>query len=302
MIRKIKSFLGKLKFGLIIFVSKLNYSFIYKKNKYKILNDEDVITKIIKEGKSLSRFGDGEFKWMLGVKQLSFQENNKDMQEKLKKIIREKNSKLIIGIPRALNSLNGLNKNAKKEWKLFIFFYYKLIKKYLNEEKVYADTNITRFYIDYLDKSKCQYKIKNIKKIWENRDVVIIEGEKTKLGVGNDLFENAKSVKRIIAPSKNAYQAYDKIFNIAQKQTKDKIFLLSLGPTATILASDLSKRGYQAIDIGHVDIEYEWLLMKAKEKVPIKGKYVNEAKEKGDLSSIYIYDKYYKDSIIKIIK
>ena len=302
MIRKIKSFLGKLKFGLIIFISKLNYSFIYKKNKYKILNDEDVITKIIKEGKSLSRFGDGEFKWMLGVKQLSFQENNKDMQEKLKKIIREKNSKLIIGIPRALNSLNGLNKNAKKEWKLFIFFYYKLIKKYLNEEKVYADTNITRFYIDYLDKSKCQYKIKNIKKIWENRDVVIIEGEKTKLGVGNDLFENAKSVKRIIAPSKNAYQAYDKIFNIAQKQTKDKIFLLSLGPTATILASDLSKRGYQAIDIGHVDIEYEWLLMKAKEKVPIKGKYVNEAKEKGDLSSIYIYDKYYKDSIIKIIK
>ena len=52
---------------------------------------------------------------------------------------------------------------------------------------------------------------------------------------------------------------------------------MALGPTATVMAYDLAKLGYQAIDIGHVDIEYEWFLMKAIHKVPIQNKYVNEA-------------------------
>ena len=47
--------------------------------------------------------------------------------------------------------------------------------------------------------------------------------------------------------------------------------------TATVLATDLHNAGYQAIDVGHIDIEYEWMLRKAKKKIPIPGKYVNEA-------------------------
>ena len=41
---------------------------------------------------------------------------------------------------------------------------------------------------------------------------------------------------------------------------KKNLILISLGPTATVLAYDLSKLGYQAIDIGHTDLEYELLL------------------------------------------
>ena len=55
------------------------------------------------------------------------------------------------------------------------------------------------------------------------------------------------------------------------------MILIALGPTATVLAYDLCKEGYQAIDIGHIDIEYEWLLRKATSKIKIKNKYVNEA-------------------------
>ena len=114
-------------------------------------------------------------------------------------------------------------------------------------------------------------------------------------------MKNAKSIKRILAPSKNAYSKYNEILNEAIKQDKNSIFLISLGPTATILASDLSKKGFQAIDIGHVDIEYEWFKINATEKVPIKGKHVNEAQNKGDLSSEDIEDEEYKKSIIKVI-
>lgn len=302
MLKKIRKFLGKCKYQIIIFMSKINFTLFYKKNKYKILSDEEIINKIIDEKKSLSRFGDGEFKWMLGKKQVSFQENNAKMMYKLKEVFEEKNEDLIIGIPKALNSLENLNKYAKKEWKLFILFFYNSIKKYIKVDKEYADTNITRFYMDYVDKSNCKNKIENIKRIWEKRDILIVEGEKTKLGVGNDLFQNAKTINRIIAPSKNAFDVYERILEEAYSNGKDKLILISLGPTATILASDLSKKGYQGIDIGHIDIEYEWFLSNANDKVPVKGKYVNEAKSKGDLSDEDIEDEEYKKSIINIIK
>ena len=53
---------------------------------------------------------------------------------------------------------------------------------------------------------------------------------------------------------------------------------MALGPTATVLAAELSQLDMQALDIGNIDIEYEWYLRGAKERIPIPGKYTNEAK------------------------
>ena len=69
---------------------------------------------------------------------------------------------------------------------------------------------------------------------------------------------------------------YEEIFKEITKQDKSKLILIALGPTATVLAYDLSKAGYQAIDIGHIDIEYEWFLQGAKNKCPVKYKYIGE--------------------------
>ena len=44
------------------------------------------------------------------------------------------------------------------------------------------------------------------------------------------------------------------------KESPDKLFLLSAGPTATILAYDLAQRGYQALDIGHLPNCYDQYL------------------------------------------
>ena len=84
------------------------------------------------------------------------------------------------------------------------------------------------------------------------------------------------------------------------KVNKNRLILIALGPTATILAYDLYKLGYQAIDIGHADIEYEWYLRKAKNRIKIKNKYVNEAKG-GRKNITKIKDKNYYKQIISII-
>jgi len=47
----------------------------------------------------------------------------------------------------------------------------------LSKEKTYGNAFISRFYLDYENKSQVEKTIKNLKKIWQNRDVLIIEGE-----------------------------------------------------------------------------------------------------------------------------
>jgi len=105
---------------------------------------------------------------------------------------------------------------------------------------------------------------------------LIIEGSGTRIGVGNNLLSNSLSIKRIICPSINAFDKYNQILKTAAK-IKCDLILIALGPTAKALAYDFSKLNKQTIDIGHLDIEYEWFIRKTKKRIPIKNKNVLEA-------------------------
>jgi glycosyltransferase, family 8 len=149
----------------------------------------------------------------------------------------------------------------------------------------------------FADKTQCAFYFKLIQQIWADKDILLIEGEKSRLGVGNDLFDNVKSIRRILAPNTNAFDHYDAIMKIVQKYSPNEyLILLALGPTATVMAYNLAQKGYQAIDIGHIDIEYEWYRMGASHKVPIPSKYVNEADAGVGVGDIH--DEKYKKEII----
>ena len=130
---------------------------------------------------------------------------------------------------------------------------------------------------------------------------MIIEGKQTRMGVGNDLFEKSKSVRRILCPSVNAFEKYDKILDcIVENAAADDLILMALGPTASILAYDLHNKGFQAVDIGHVDLEYEWMKMGAKDKVRIPGRFMNEL-DGGEYVDNSAIDCTYLDQIISEI-
>lgn len=97
--------------------------------------------------------------------------------------------------------------------------------------------------------------------------------------MGNNLYDNVESLRRIVCPAIDAFNKYDEILDIvkthAQKDSNSLILCL-LGPTATVLAYDLFKEGYRALDLGHIDIEYEWYLHGTDWKSPVEGKAVNE--------------------------
>ena len=113
--------------------------------------------------------------------------------------------------------------------------------------------------------------------VWKNRDLLIVEGELSRFGVGNDLFDGAASIKRILCPAENAFQKYDEIYHAIVENHVGRLVLLILGPTATVLAYDLACAGVRALDIGNLDMEYEWCKNKAVRQECIKGKYTLEA-------------------------
>ena len=262
----------------------------------------DTVNKIINDNSSISRFGDGEFNLIYG-NNIGFQVYNKTLVNRLILILNSNEKNLLIGIniPYKKKDLKLFKNKVIKYYKNFFYEYKFKNEKILNKEKKYYSAYITRFYIDYKNNKDTGRYIKKLKKIWDNKDVLIIEGEESRLGIGNDLFDNMKSINRIICPSKNSFNVYEKIINETLKVSKKKLILISLGPTATILAYDLYKLGYQAIDVGHIDIEYEWFLRKAKNKIRIENKYVNEA-DNGQINITKIKDKNYYKQIITIIK
>lgn len=267
--------------------------------KYDIATPEETIDKIVNDKVSISRFGDGEFDMIYGIG-MNYQKYNAKLAKRLEEIVKSKNDGIIIGIPNVVN-LDYCQKYtgfATEFWPQWMKKYKFKLLRLLDRNRKYYSAQITRFYLDYADKSQVGEYVKKLKKIWNQKDVVIIEGEQSRLGVGNDLFDNMKSIQRIICPSENAFEIYDKIYNEVLKIIdKDKLVLLALGPTATVLSYDLFKAGYQAIDIGHVDIEYEWFLRKATKKIKIESKYVTEVKE-GRENIQEVKDEKYKNEII----
>ena len=61
-----------------------------------------------------------------------------------------------------------------------------------------------------------------------------------------------------------------------RQYAEDRLILIMLGPTAKVLAAHLANDGYQALDIGHIDSEYERLQMGAQTKVKLKHKHTAE--------------------------
>ena len=95
--------------------------------------------------------------------------------------------------------------------------------------------------------------------MFEGEELLIVEGATSHSGVGNDLFDGAKSIKRIICPSHNAFDKIQEIKEEILEHSEGRLILLMLGPTAKVLAYQLSQLGYRALDLGHIDSEYEWM-------------------------------------------
>jgi glycosyltransferase family protein len=234
------------------------------------------LNEIIEKKLSVSRFGDGELMIIRGDG-WGFQQYNNILAKRLIEILKSDDPNIAICIPDVFRNRSRFTEVARKFWRNHLLNNLLHWNKYILKDKAYYDTQISRFYMDIRDKSHYPETILSlIRQIWDKKDLLIVEGAGSRLGYNNDLFNNAHSIKRILCPPENAFTRYDEIFDLSYKNADGKLVLIALGMTATVLAYDLAKKGIRAIDIGHVDIEYEWYKMKAFKKVPVDNRYMNE--------------------------
>lgn len=258
---------------------RLRYRFVKNKIiRFNVLSEIETVEAIIDHKASITRLGEGEFRWMLGESYNSFQSYDPVMKDRLLETLNSKKDNLLVSITPVLADEKYMgDRNESKYWEFILGKEGEKWAKLLDSSRTYYNPNISRFYMAYKDVTFAKKMVESLKRIWDKQDVLIVEGDLTRFGVANDLLDNANSVRRIIAPSENAFSKYEKILSTITRYANDGPVLMALGPTASILAYDLSKLNIWAIDIGHADIEYEWFKVKAKEKIPIRGKYVNEA-------------------------
>lgn len=266
----------------------------------QIMSCEETVEYILKTSCSVARFGDAELKLVSG-RNVIYQVSTPEIRARLNEVLGSDKENLLVCLPSVFSDEQLRNRNDAAFWKNHLAFCRKNWYKNLIDGKTYGNAFISRNYMNLKDRETgiAEY-FELVKKLWEGRDIIIVEGEKSRLGMGNDLFDNAKSVRRILGPSTQSFSKYDEILEEIKKQDKNALFILAMGPTASILPIDLCDLGYQVIDMGNIDTEYEWFKMGATEKKPIKDKMVYEAGAGAGVGEVDD-EKYNSEIIAKIL-
>ena len=281
------------------FLYKLIYGTYYKyviyikarkmRNALCILNSEQTIKYVLEHRCSLSRFGDGEMSMIAhylrhgsktGLNIDTFPQYDERLAKRLLEVVLSDKPNCLVCLPYLYKKFSVYKGYERFHFEREFPFYMPLWEKiYANKISMFGDACLTRFWHSRTDIADYGQYIHLMKQLWDNRDVTFLEGEKSRLGVGNDLVDNVRSIQRFLLPPTNPFSRYDEIIAAVKRLPKDRLYLLALGHTATVLAYDMAQMGFQAMDVGHVDIEYEWMLMGAKDKVAVPNKYVNELPE-----------------------
>lgn len=227
--------------------------------KIKVLNADDSLEFLCRSNASLARFGDGEISLMFG-NDIPCQVFEEKLGEKLKKALTSFDDNLLIGIPNLFSSYEYANLCLKRHDRVFYGRYTPLLIPMLSKERVYSFAGFTFPYINVGCNGNEEYfdsYYEKFRQIWDKKDIVVVCGDRTFKEIQYNIYDNAKSIEYICAPTNNAFREYDEILSLIKTKEKDKIIILILGPTATALAYDLAQIGYQALDLGHLCKDYD---------------------------------------------
>lgn len=240
-----------------------------KENRIKVMSIDDTLDELLSSEKSLVRFGDGEIIMIRG-KSLYFQDSSQEISRRLAEILQYQDERLMVAIPDIFDGLSQYRESGQKFWKDHLLFFRSVYEKYCNAGRGYGNAFVSRCYLNFADKSKSEGWFLKIRSLWADKNVIVVEGEGTHNGAGNDLLSGARGIKRILCPAKNAGDKLEQIKDACLRCPKDSLYLLSIGPAAKLLTQDLVRTGRRVIDIGNLDMEYEWFLAGAQEKIKLE--------------------------------
>jgi len=229
--------------------------------KPNIKSSEETIRVLVGKNYSFCRFGDGEFSLMNG-EGIGFQDSDSKLSQRLFEIFQSDIEDILIGIPHCYySSVQDMRAFPKYFIRSWVAKNRSKITELSVPGKQYYDTACTQLYALYETYDFRTYFFK-IQEIWRDRDIAIICGKTVFDAIETNIFDSAKSIEYQYAPSVNAFKVYDAILTKAKQIDKGKLVIIILGPTATVLAYDLARDSYQALDFGHIAKDYDFYCKK----------------------------------------
>jgi len=195
---------------------------------------------LVLSGRSLARYGDGEFKMArspgIGIKS---QQADTLLSRRLAAILRESGD-CLVGIP------NIRSQTPKAEfWGRVAPWATSL----LSDRRLYVSSFISR--ADSAPWINTEEYWSKVEQLWRGRDVTLVRGSGK--AFTPERMPGAGRITEIMAPKLNAWTEYQSLLD--RIGTPERV-LISLGPTATVMAVDLCARGVHAIDAGHCGAFY----------------------------------------------
>lgn len=203
----------------------------------KVIGEFETCAEIVRAGKSIARFGDGEIKALeKGIYTRELVKND-DLSGELRATLRKPHENCLIGIPTMDPKGSKITNWRKSEGRY--------LKHFVGGP--YYSAFITR--PDCGDWLETRAYYEAVTAIWAGKNPIAIVAEKV-----SKLVTCVRETNRIIHIPCPMYGAYSQIDHLEARvvAAKPAIALLSCGVTATCLANRLSKRGIQAIDIGSI--------------------------------------------------
>jgi len=228
-----------------------------------IKNNEETLEKLLNSNCSLTRFGDGEMCLTFGMS-IPSQKASEKLSQRLQEVLKNADSEnLMIGLSPIKNSTYGASQKMKKYTRELMGKLTPQFCNLLKEDTEYYSSWVSVPYITCKKHNSIEY-FKNyfnkIRNLWEQKDIVIVCGKRVFDYFEHNIFDNAKNIEYIYAPTNNAFDDYDNILEKVYKLDKNKLIILILGATATVMAYDLCNNGYRALDLGHLSKDYNAFL------------------------------------------
>ncbi len=215
---------------------------------------EETINELITTNKSIARFGDGEIMVADG-KDIPFQRAEKKLTQRLQEILAKPQENLLVAVnrryyhPNIFKEIISQTNPIYKNFELYaVPSLRKQLDKYLNKEMPLCEAGITgntKFFTLY-------------RNFFQNKKLVLVGCKEALKSYKFNIFDTALKLDYEFVPNKHCFSVYDELFNKLCTYDKDSIMILMCGPTACVLAADLSKNGFKALDLGHLAKSYDW--------------------------------------------
>lgn len=173
----------------------------------RIMDKSQSLDFLINNDVALARYGDGELNTIMGG-DIHFQKFDSNLRNRLIEILRSNYTELAIGIPPYLRSYKGVKSIVRDFWRMNMSTGRMHWYRYCRWNKTYIDGQFTWSLTD-AEKPEANISImEKVPLLWEDKDLLIVEGMTGRLGVGSDMLSNSKSIKRILCPSRDAFTCY----------------------------------------------------------------------------------------------